>query len=128
MFHQFSYVSRLSNDCAAPDIVRIVSSSRRNNASNGVTGVLYFDGKSFCHYIEGAVETIRALKQKIIVDPRHSFLRITLDRPAETRAFDGWHMGFAFHDVTAMLDAYSLLKDDVALQRGYRPSLGQMCR
>src|SRR5262245_7996765 len=115
MFEQFLYVSSLSRECALTDVVRIVSSSRRNNAREGITGLLLFDGKSFCQYLEGEAAALAGLKKKILADIRHHYIRVLLEGRASARKFDGWRIGFAYSDVTHALNSLVGLKGDAAL-------------
>src|SRR5205085_10361273 len=54
------YVSEMAAPDAA-EIARICDRSRANNLRDGITGLLVFDGKAFCQYVEGAGPAISAL-------------------------------------------------------------------
>jgi hypothetical protein len=114
-FQQFLYVSRLSANYPLTEIVRAISSSRRNNSRNNITGVLYFDGELFCQYLEGESPAVQSLLTKILADDRHHDIRTLVDRNVSSRLFRSWHLGFAYNDTTGILRALSELSGDAAL-------------
>ncbi|MES2753735.1 MAG: BLUF domain-containing protein [Pseudomonadota bacterium] len=89
---QILYVSdsRIGRDEAALD--RIMERSRRNNALDGITGLLWSDGRRFAQVIEGGDEAIAAVLARIAADDRHVNLRIVQDMPIYARAFGDWSM------------------------------------
>ena len=98
-----------------PDVVRIISGSRRNNAVTGVTGVLYFDGKNFCQYLEGEAAVLEPLRLSILADWRHQDIRILMDGKTPARQFSSWRVGFAYHDTTLLLSRLNELRGEAAL-------------
>lgn len=115
MLQQFLYTSCLSPECPSADVVRIISRSRSNNAAVGITGVLYFDGKSFCQYLEGEVAVLQPLRLSILADRRHQDIRILVDGPMSTRQFSNWGTGFAYHDIRQLLNRLNELRGEAAL-------------
>ena len=115
MLQQFLYVSCLSAECALADVVRVISTSRRSNAVAGITGVLCFDGKNFCQYLEGEVPVLEPLRLSILADWRHRDIRILLDGKMAARRFSGWRVGFAYHDTTPLLSRLNALRGEAAL-------------
>ena len=115
VLQQFLYISCLSAQCPLADVVRIISGSRRSNAVAGITGVLYFDGKTFCQYLEGEVAVLGPLRLSILADWRHQDIRILLDGKTSARRFSGWRVGFAYHDTTLLLSRLNELRGEAAL-------------
>jgi hypothetical protein len=115
VLQQFLYISCLSPECPLPDVVRIISTSRRNNAAANITGVLHFDGKSFCQYLEGEGVVLEPLRLSILADQRHQDIRVLLDGKTTTRRFSGWRVGFAYRDTTSLLSRLNQLRGDAAL-------------
>lgn len=76
-------------------IEEILSSARRNNGRNGVTGALLFSDGCFAQVLEGAREDIEAIFETIQCDPRHSDVTIMHLHPVEQRGFGAWSMAFA---------------------------------
>ena len=77
----------------APTALRhILSSSKRNNASAGITGFLVFDGETFLQVLEGRKDDISAIFSRIESDDRHRNIEILGWKPATDRSFEHWAM------------------------------------
>ena len=68
--------------------------SRVNNTKNDVTGLLIFDGTTFCQILEGKKETLDATYQRIIKDDRHIDHTLFHSGAIEERSFSQWAMSF----------------------------------
>ena len=89
------YVSDLSPGTSAIEVSRIVGSSRRRNAGDGITGLLIFDGGCFCQYVEGPLAALTALNDRLDLDPRHTHMEVLLkDVFAGPRRFSDWRLGY----------------------------------
>ena len=77
------------------DLNAILSVSQRNNEKAGITGALLFDTLWFIQILEGEREAVSATLRRILRDQRHDELVVMDCRPAETRLFGNWWMGFA---------------------------------
>lgn len=94
--YELLYTSRIcltAHPSCVADIMRV---SRSRNTLDGITGVLVFDGQSFCQYLEGTQDAVLALTRSIAGDPRHEKMIIKhqgLKRPP--RRFPHWSMGYA---------------------------------
>ncbi|KQS01601.1 hypothetical protein ASG11_17675 [Sphingomonas sp. Leaf357] len=88
---QLLYVSS-STPSVVIDVPRIVAQSRQNNALDGVTGLLWSDGKRFLQVLEGPADSVSATFARIRRDPRHRAIVILHDREIETRQFGSWTM------------------------------------
>lgn len=88
------YVSSAVTPFSEDQLVKLLSISRRNNASLGVSGMLLYKDGNFMQYIEGDAQKTNDLFVKISGDGRHRGI-ITLARgPIGERLFSDWSMGF----------------------------------
>ncbi|KQM63644.1 hypothetical protein ASE75_11065 [Sphingomonas sp. Leaf17] len=92
---QIVYISTARPEVAeagAASEAQILAVSRRNNARDAVTGVLFFNGKRFLQALEGQPDVVARAYDRIKADPRH-FAVVTLsERVVETREFGDWAM------------------------------------
>ena len=85
------YISSAAN-CAPIDVAKILTVSRRNNARDAITGLLYVDGRRFLQVLEGPTDAVERAFARIAGDPRHRAV-VTLSRRAiEAREFGEWAM------------------------------------
>jgi hypothetical protein len=113
---QFLFVSRLSGECTFNDIIRIVSVSRENNMRDGISGLMYFDGQYFCHYLEGAPRQMSELSARILADTRHQDVMPLLEREMGTvRLYEDWRIGFSSSGASAAVQRLTMLRDEAAL-------------
>lgn len=77
------------------DLNTILAASQRNNEKAGITGALLFDTLWFIQILEGEREAVLGALRRILRDKRHDELVVMDCRPAETRLFGNWWMGFA---------------------------------
>jgi hypothetical protein len=77
------------------DLNAILAASQRNNEKAGITGALLFDTLWFIQILEGEREAVSGALRRILRDQRHDELVVMDCRPAETRLFGKWWMGFA---------------------------------
>ncbi|MBE7158975.1 MAG: BLUF domain-containing protein [Rhodospirillales bacterium] len=88
------YVSSAVGVFSSEDLVALLATSRRNNARDGVTGMLLYRQGNFMQVLEGEEEKVRAVHERIQGDSRHRGLITLLQQPIEARQFGGWSMGF----------------------------------
>lgn len=89
------YFSRSTSDLSAAELGKILLASRRNNAKNGLTGMLVYYERAFLQILEGNEEDVRACYERIRLDPRHKDIHSVQKMAASTRAFSNWSMGLA---------------------------------
>ena len=82
----------ISSVVGTPDVGAILALSRRNNARDGITGLLYADGVRFLQALEGPKEMVEATFARIHADPRHRAVVLLSRRTVETREFGPWKM------------------------------------
>ena len=88
------------------DVAAILRTSRRNNARDGITGLLYHDGRRFLQALEGEQDRVEVAFGRIAQDPRHRAVVVLSRRQVETREFGPWAMAERRPDD----DAQSLLQ------------------
>ena len=91
---QLVYVSAAVTSFTNEELLQLLEIARRNNERLGVTGMLLYKDGEFMQALEGDEPTVRELTEKIRRDPRHTDIRILLERPANAREFPDWSMGF----------------------------------
>ncbi|MGF1623542.1 MAG: BLUF domain-containing protein [Alphaproteobacteria bacterium] len=94
MIRQVLYVSAMSPGVEPADIAGLLQQSRRNNARDGLTGLLLFTGESFLQVLEGPDPALAQALTRISRDKRHSQLLILLDHAVAKPSFAGWTMGY----------------------------------
>ena len=72
------------------NMATILAESQRNNARDGLTGVLAAHDDRFIQVIEGTTSALDALLRRLAPDPRHRDIVILDRRPIAGRLFDGW--------------------------------------
>jgi hypothetical protein len=86
-----STATRLMSDA---DLLEVLRVSRVNNARDGVTGMLLYQGGNFIQLLEGEPAAIDTVYARIDKDPRHHSVLRMLDGEAEERLFADWSMAF----------------------------------
>lgn len=89
---QIVYVSLSSVPGDAADLAGILNQSRHNNVIDGVTGILWSDGRCFLQVLEGGQESIAACFFRINKDSRHHSIKTLIDRQIRFHEFGGWNM------------------------------------
>ena len=89
------YTSSASEKCSDQEIANILHTSRQNNLSNSVTGILVYKKPEFLQYLEGPHADVIALYDKIKGDDRHVSIKTVSQGQIESRIFPSWEMGFA---------------------------------
>jgi hypothetical protein len=74
------------------DLGGILEQSRHNNAIDGVTGLLWADGRHFIQVLEGPDASVGATALRIWADTRHHDIRILHEITIEKQEFGGWTM------------------------------------
>lgn len=89
---QIVYVSLSSVPGDCTDLSAILNQSRHNNAIDGITGLLWSDGKSFLQAIEGPRVSVEACFERIKRDTRHYCLTVLSDQRITCHEFGTWNM------------------------------------
>ena len=89
---QLLYVSSSNPKGARIDVPQVVEQSRHNNALDGVTGLLWSDGKRFLQVLEGPADSVAATFARIRADTRHHAIVVLHERDIVAREFGSWTM------------------------------------
>ncbi len=89
---QIVYMSDSLTSGDEAELTAIFNQSRHNNAIDGVSGLLCFDGERFLQAFEGPRVSIAATFDRIKADKRHENLIVLIDRPIAKRDFGSWTM------------------------------------
>lgn len=90
------YVSEFTSADAGA-IARLCEQSRHNNERDDITGLLVFDGRAFCQFIEGPRAAIERLYERLERDPRHTRIRMLQASSSNgARRFPSWRLGYAY--------------------------------
>lgn len=94
MILRLVYISTVRQPFGDADCEQILAASRRNNARDGITGLLVVGGNRFLQLLEGPADAVDRCFTRIGADPRH-FAVVTLDRrEVATRQCPQWAMGY----------------------------------
>lgn len=117
---QLLYISRAAEKMSDREMQQIVAVSKRNNWRGDITGCLLFSGEHFAQTLEGRPGTLDPLLARLNADPRHSDVKVLLDRSIEQRLYASWSMGYLFRmdlvdELEALLCGRPFTEDDAAL-------------
>jgi hypothetical protein len=87
------YASRMAKGHSAKIIESILVESRRNNAKNGLTGVLITAGDCFIQVLEGSRDAVCATYNVIAQDKRNNDVTMLVFEEITERKFESWAMG-----------------------------------
>ena len=93
--HAIAYVSAASWNLLDEQVDRIVAEARRQNALNGVTGVLLYCDGNFMQYLEGEEDAVVATFARIRASESHYQINELMNQPILEREFGDWTMGFS---------------------------------
>jgi hypothetical protein len=85
-----AYLSTAARPPDADELEAILAVSRRNNARQGVTGLLCHHDGSFLQFLEGDEASVEAVYARIAEDVRHHSLLRLYRRPISERLFPHW--------------------------------------
>jgi hypothetical protein len=97
--HRLVYCSRNEIQGSSSEVIdeirKVLLSARANNAREGVSGALLFNEGLFAQVLEGPLQSVERIFEKIQQDPRHSDVIVLECEPARSRIFAAWSMAFA---------------------------------
>lgn len=113
--YQLVYVSSATPG-ATISVGNILMASRRNNTRDGITGLLYSNGKRFLQALEGPEDKVLAAMARIEGDKRHRAVVVLSRRQIDTREFGDWAMAHqeANADDAAMIERVEKLVANAA--------------
>jgi hypothetical protein len=110
MLKSVTYSSIAKIHLTEGEIRDIVSTSRRLNEENGITGLLLFNGTFFLQIIEGEPAAVDELVERIRADERHSGMLVFDQRGIDRRFFPEWRMEYrriagSYHEIENIVQA-----------------------
>lgn len=96
------YSSRASGPFPEARLTALLRTSRANNASLGVTGMLLHIDGHFFQVLEGEQSAVDGLFARISGDPGHTRVTRIIREPIFERDFPEWTMGYARPDLRAV--------------------------
>lgn len=119
LMHRLIYHSTVRPD-AAPGMRELLEdllqSSRRRNASLGITGALFASHGRFLQVLEGEKGAVQQVYGAISADPRHTALQVIESRPVVSRQFPEWTFCCGLFPSDR-----DLFGSEPALQEGFHP-------
>lgn len=91
---QCIYASAASKPFSSEELENLLSNSRKNNKTQGITGILLYHEQSFFQILEGRVADIERTFRTISDDDRHSNIIKLIEEEIEERSFGDWSMGY----------------------------------
>ncbi|MDX2308330.1 MAG: BLUF domain-containing protein [Hyphomicrobium sp.] len=91
LFRVIYYSER--NSAAALDLRQMLATCHKNNARDGLTGFLHFNGFYFLQALEGGRARVSSCYHRIAADNRHTNIVLISAEDVTTRMFPSWSMG-----------------------------------
>ena len=88
------YVSIAAHAFTADELAELLKVSRRNNSSDGITGMLLYKEGKFMQLLEGEEQAVARRFEVVRADPRHRHVIVLLRGPQPKRNFSDFSMGF----------------------------------
>lgn len=110
MIFYTAYSSAARHALSDEELHDILTVSRRNNRRDNITGLLLYVEGNFFQVFEGREAKVRALYERILLDPRHSQVVHLMSGRHPTRQFADWTMAFrraARSEVAAQLPGFT---------------------
>ena len=89
-----TYLSKAVDVFSDHDLDQLLTNCRRWNAAASVTGALLYHNGYFMQLIEGQLDAINAIYDRIQADPRHEVLSVLFEDDISARFFPDWTMGY----------------------------------
>ncbi|MES2415318.1 MAG: BLUF domain-containing protein [Pseudomonadota bacterium] len=96
--YEVLYISTISPEAPISIVADIAARARVFNESQGITGLLIFDGMRFCQQLEGPRKPVMALLERIRHDTRHTSVEILHHAPLAERRFRRFSLGYTMFD------------------------------
>ena len=105
------YVSSATEPMSAADIEEIVDVSDRNNARDGITGMMLYADGNIIQAIEGPEPAVLNLMDRLRADSRHHEVTVIAMYPVDRRQFPDWKMGVRQVSDAQSDDVYRVFAD-----------------
>jgi hypothetical protein len=94
MPYQMIYSSESATPMQVDELEEMLEQARSSNAEKGITGALIYVDGVFLQILEGDMETVQALMEKIAKDFRHETVTVLKQGPVDAAAFSDWDMAY----------------------------------
>lgn len=94
---QICYLSESTRYIDQAEIENLLAKARKFNQANQISGMLLYTSGHFLQVLEGSLNTLDLLYEKICLDERHHEILKILEAPIERRYFEDWDM--AYHGI-----------------------------
>ena len=94
MMLQTIYISAATQSLSSQELAELLALSRRNNSTEGISGILVYHQGSFLQVLEGPENAVKETLKRIKSDPRHCNFRLLLEDHVEEPEYEEWSMGF----------------------------------
>ncbi len=128
MLKRISYISKFSRPLTRDEITKLAADAAERNLPLGVTGMLMSSGDIFYQVLEGPIDTVDELFQKIAADQRHmDVLVLGVQEEVEDRQFPSWAMKKVNLDEGALsrLEPIKALLESIVVER---EAMGRLMR
>ena len=95
---RIAYTSKAKEPFSKRNLLDLMHESRTYNTLDDISGVLIYRQHHFLQIIEGEPEAIKDLLARLLLDPRHSEIKIIHNCAADSRLFPNWVMDCADFD------------------------------
>ena len=92
MLHRIIYISSATRLLSESDLSALLAVSRRNNAAEGLSGMMLYHDGSFLQVLEGPEAAVSQRFAHILRDPRHRSVIRLWEGAVTARAFAQWQM------------------------------------
>jgi hypothetical protein len=92
--YRLIYASSAKRHLVPEDLGAILAVARRNNARQGISGMLLYKDGSFIPLLEGDKPSVLGLFEIIKADPRHGAITVLDEREADVQTLADWSMGY----------------------------------
>ncbi len=96
------------------EVQAILKIANEKNSKNNITGALLFNDGYFAQVLEGPIEAVEKLFERIQEDTRHNDCSVLCCEPTTTRKFMKWSMAYEGADTAAKAQfAYMLQNSEI---------------
>ena len=107
------YSSKVIQNISEDELRSILESSKKNNETNGITGLLILYKDTFIQMLEGKESDVRDTFERIKQDSRHDSVITVFSGVTHKRHFPNWKMALEVlnESVFRKIDAYESLSE-----------------
>lgn len=104
------YVSQAKTAITYENASAILNASWRKNRQNGIGGILLYDKTFFIQLLNGPVDKVDRIFERISQDDRHHSIRLMGEYLSQTQEFHEWNMGFLPKSdmITAIFESHNV--------------------